>query len=217
MKHNVFITGGSGYVGSAVIPQLINRGHAVRTLVRSESLSKLSSNCEVIFGNVLDNKTYKDKIFPSDIVLHLVGVSHPNPFKKDLFNKIDLKSVEQTIEAAISSGTQHFIYLSVAHPAPIMKSYIEIRKKCEVIICESGLSATIIRPWYVLGPGHFWPYLLIPFYKIFRHIASTKETANRLGLVTLTQLTKSIIHAIESPPINSVRLIEVPEIQKRYH
>ena len=216
MNHKIFITGGSGYIGGAVIPQLIKRGHEIRALVRPQSISKIPSGCEVIKGNVLENNSYKDKIFPCDSLLHLVGASHPNPFKKELFVKVDLKSLEQTLDAAVSNDIKHFIYLSVAHPAPIMKSYIEIRKKCEDLICQSGLSATIIRPWYVLGPGHYWAYLLIPFYKIFQNIPGTKETANRLGLVKLRQLTKSIIICIEKPPLNSVRIIEVPDIQKEF-
>lgn len=216
MKHNVFVTGGSGYVGSSVIPLLITHGHKVCTLVRSQSLSKVSPGCEVILGNVLDNKTYENKIFHSDTLLHLVGVSHPNPFKKNLFTMVDIKSVEQTLEAAIFQSIEHFVYLSVAHPAPVMKSYIETRKKCESLIYQSGLSATIIRPWYVLGPNHSWPYLLIPFYKIFQNIRTTKETANRLGLITLAQLTKTIIQVIENPLINIVRIIEVPEIRKSF-
>lgn len=85
MKHKIFVTGGSGYIGRAVIPMLINHGHKVCTLVRYQSLSKVSPDCEVILGNVLDNKTYENKIFQSDTLIHLVGVSHPNPFKKELF------------------------------------------------------------------------------------------------------------------------------------
>jgi len=45
-----------------------------------------------------------------------------------------------------------------------MKAYIAVREECEEIIQESGLNATILRPWYVLGPGHRWPYMLLPMY-----------------------------------------------------
>ena len=61
-----------------------------------------------------------------------------------------------------SAGVQHFVYISVAHPAPMMKAYIEVRSQCEAMIRQSGMNATILRPWYVLGPGHRWPYLLLP-------------------------------------------------------
>ena len=45
-----------------------------------------------------------------------------------------------------------------------MKAYIEVRKECEAEIQDAGLTATILRPWYVLGPGHRWPVLLKPMY-----------------------------------------------------
>ena len=110
MNHKIFITGGSGYIGSALIPQLIKRGHEIRALVRSQSLYKIPTGWGIVSGDVLDNKTYEDKIFPSDTFVHLVGVSHPNPFKKELFLKVDLKSLEQTLDAAISSNIKHFVY-----------------------------------------------------------------------------------------------------------
>jgi hypothetical protein len=64
------------------------------------------------------------------------------------------------LKAAVANRVQHFVYVSVAHPAPVMKAYVEVRMQCE----ESGLNTTILRPWYV--PGHDWPYLLKPGYRL---------------------------------------------------
>jgi uncharacterized protein YbjT (DUF2867 family) len=58
------------------------------------------------------------------------------------------------VSAAKEAGVRHFIYLSVAHPAPMMQAYLEVRIECEQAIQVAGLNATILRPWYVLGPGH---------------------------------------------------------------
>jgi len=59
------------------------------------------------------------------------------------------------------------MYVSVAHPAPVMNAYIEPRMEVEAAIRAAGLNATILRPWYVLGPRHRWPYVLLPFYALF--------------------------------------------------
>src|SRR6266513_1161546 len=67
--------------------------------------------------------------------------------------------------------------VSVAHPAPTMKAYIEVRTRCEELIRTSGLHATILRPWYVLGPGHYWSYLLKPFYWMARQIPASRAGA----------------------------------------
>ena len=88
--------------------------------------------------------------------------------------------------------------VSVAHPAPAMKAYIEVRTRCEELIRTSGLHATILRPWYVLGPGHYWPYLLKPFYWMARQIPASRAGAKRLGLVTLTQMISALAASVAS-------------------
>ncbi len=105
------------------------------------------------------------------------------------------------------------MYVSVAHPAPVMKAYVAVRQECEALIRESGLRATILRPWYVLGPGHRWPYVLVPAYWVLRQIPSTREGATRLGLVTIGQIVGALVHAVENPA-DSVRVMDVPQIQQ---
>ena len=49
----------------------------------------------------------------------------------------------------------------------MMKAYIAARTEGEALVRATGIPATILRPWYVLGPGHWWPYALLPFYKLW--------------------------------------------------
>jgi uncharacterized protein YbjT (DUF2867 family) len=94
----------------------------------------------------------------------------------------------------------------------MMKAYIEVGAECEKAIRDAGLNATVLRPWYVLGPGHRWPYLLLPIYKFAELIPKTREGALRLGLVTLEQITSTLVRAVEAP-IEGVRVVTVPEIR----
>ncbi|HEX8925018.1 MAG TPA: hypothetical protein VF786_04460, partial [Terriglobales bacterium] len=110
------------------------------------------------------------------------------------------------------AGIQHFVYLSVAHPAPVMKSYIAVRAECEQALLASGMNVTILRPWYVLGPGHRWPYALLPMYWLCERIRSMRERARRLGLVTLDQMVRTLVSAIENPTIRA-HFIDVPQIR----
>ena len=143
--------------------------------------------------------------------MQLVGVSHPNPSKAAEFRSADLAAAAGAIKAAVDAGVQHFVYLSVAHPAPLMKPYIEVRTECEAMIRESGMNATILRPWYILGPGHRWPYALLPMYWLMELLPPTRAGA-RLGLVTLEQMIRALVHAVENP-CRGVRIVEVPEIR----
>jgi uncharacterized protein YbjT (DUF2867 family) len=213
-SRHVFIAGGTGYIGSSLIPVLIERGHRVRALVRPGSKAKLPAACEVVSGNALDANTYRQLIRPADTFVQLVGVPHPSPAKGAQFRSIDLVSAREAISACSEIHMRHFIYLSVAHPAPmkIMKDYIAVRAECERMIEEKHLNSTIIRPWYVLGPGHRWPYLLLPFYKLCEWLPFTRAGALRLGLVTLDQLILALVEAVESPN-QGMHIVAVPEIR----
>ena len=212
-SRHVFITGGTGYIGTALIPILLERGHRVRALVRNGSKAKLPAACEVVSGNALDANTYRQLIRPADTFIHLVGVPHPSPAKAAEFRAIDLVSAGEAISACAELGMHHFIYLSVAHPAPMMmKAYIAVRAECEQMLQDQQLNATILRPWYVLGPGHRWPYALLPFYKVCECLPFTRASALRLGLVTLHQLILALVEAVESPA-QGIRFVAVPEIR----
>jgi uncharacterized protein YbjT (DUF2867 family) len=211
-RHSVFVAGGTGYIGRRVIARLLAHGHEVRALVRPGSEKKLYSGCIPVSGDALDSTTYAAKIAPADTFVQLVGVAHPSPAKAAEFRRVDLPSGLGAIAAAKSSGVRHFIYLSVAHPAPMMHAYIEVRAECESAIESAGLNATILRPWYVLGPGHWWPYLLLPIYKVAEILPQSREGARRLGLVTLEQMTTALVGAVENP-VQGRRVLTVPEIR----
>jgi uncharacterized protein YbjT (DUF2867 family) len=211
-SRRVFITGGTGYIGGALIPILLERGHRLRVLVRPGSKAKVPAECEVVCGNALDANSYRQLIRPADTFIQLVGVPHPSPTKGAEFRAIDLVSAREAINACAELGMHHFIYLSVAHPAPMMEDYIAVRAECEQMIRDRHLNATILRPWYVLGPGHRWPYVLRPFYKVCEWLPFTRAGALRLGLVTLDQLILALVEAVESPG-QGIRIVGVPEIR----
>jgi uncharacterized protein YbjT (DUF2867 family) len=211
-RRQVFITGGTGYIGQRVISRLIENGHHVRALVRAASEGRLPEGCEAVIGNALDASTFADRVRPSDTFVQLVGVPHPSPAKAEQFRSIDLASARASVSAAAGAAVTHFIYVSVAQPAPVMKTYQAARAEGEKLIRDSGMNATILRPWYVLGPGHRWPYALKPMYWLLEQIPSTRETARRLGLVTVTEMVEAIVNAVETPA-DGVRIFDVPSIK----
>jgi uncharacterized protein YbjT (DUF2867 family) len=215
VNNSVFVTGGTGYIGTRLIPKLLYHNFKVTALARESSLKNLPQGCTPVTGNALDRSSYMDKIAPAETMVHLIGTAHPGPGKKDEFEKIDKVSIEEAAAAAKLAGVKHFIYLSVAHPAPVMKDYIDVRVYGENLLRESGMSATFIRPWYVLGPGHYWPYPLVPAVKLFEFIPFLRKSAKRLGFINIKQMLASLTHAVRNPP-SGIRVIEVPEIKKIY-
>ena len=209
----VFITGATGFMGRNLTAQLLRRDYVIRALVRTGSEHKLPGGCKPIHGDVLAKNSFVSQIAPAETFIQLVGVTHPNPAKKDEFRAVDLVSARAAIEAAREAGIKHFVYVSVAQPAPVMKFYIAVRAEAEKMIRESGMNATILRPWYVLGPGRRWPLILQPLYWLMERIPSTRESAQRLGLVTIEQMVGALVQSVETPA-QGVRILGVPKIRK---
>ena len=211
-RHLVFITGGTGYLGRALVPALLDRGHAVRLLVRAGSESRAAAGAEVVIGDALRPETFDGAIGPADTLIHLVGTPHPGPAKAAEFRAVDLASIRASAAVARAAGIRHLVYVSVAQPAPVMRAYIAARREGEALVWATGLPATVLRPWYVLGPGHRWPAVLLPLYAVLERLPATREGAARLGLVTRRQMVAALLRAVEHPT-DGVRVVEVPHIR----
>lgn len=209
----VFVTGATGYIGRALVPELLARGHGVRALVRPGSESKVPPGAVPVVGNALAASTFRDAIAPADTLVHLVGTPHPNPLKARQFREVDLVSIEAAVEAAVHARVGHFVYVSVAHPAPIMAAYIAVRTQGEALVRASGIPATVLRPWYILGPGHYWPFMLGPVYGVLERLRPTRAMALRLGLVAIDEMVSALVNAVEHPPERQ-RILGVPEISR---
>lgn len=209
----VFVTGATGYLGARLIPRLLARGHHVTALTRTASAGSVPSGCGVVVGNPLESGTFVEQVRGADTLVQLVGVPKPAPWKGPQFRAIDGPSAMAAIRAAREAGVRHMVYVSVAHPAPIMRDYIAVRIDCEAAIAQAGVIATILRPWYILGPGHWWPLVLQPVYRLLERIPVTREAAIRLGLITISDMLATIVWSIEHPP-ERTRMIEVPEIRR---
>jgi len=211
----VFITGSTGYMGTRLIKALLKDGnYSIQALVRKGSEQKIPAGCEIVIGNALDAASYQNKIAASSVFVHLVGVAHPSPAKKESFKKIDLVSIQEAVKAATAANVEHFIYLSVAlFPTKIMKDFREVRAEGERLLTESKLKTSFVRPWYVLGPGHYWPILLKPVFWLLKLIPSKREAAIKLDTVTITQMIHTLVFAIKNPPAQYT-MYDVEDIKK---
>jgi len=148
---NVWISGATGFVGRNLTSALLSRGHRVGVLVRAGSESRVPPGCDIAIGDPLDYASYRNLLGEADTLVHLVGVSHPSPAKAALFRQVDLPAAKAAVDAARDANIRHFVYVSVAHPAPVMKEYIAVRSTVEEFIRAAGLNATVLRPLVCVG------------------------------------------------------------------
>jgi uncharacterized protein YbjT (DUF2867 family) len=193
----VHLSGGTGYIGSALIPVLQRRGLSTRVVRRAD---------------VFNAGALAKAMSPGDTLIHLTGTPKPAPWKGAAFRAVDLPSLKASADAALLARAGHFVYVSVAHPAPVMKAYIAVRREAEAYLERLAIHRTILRPWYVLGRGHWWPCALQPFYAVAERIPALRESAVRLGLVTHAEMIAALVHAVEHPA-QGCRIVETDGIR----
>jgi uncharacterized protein YbjT (DUF2867 family) len=211
----VAVTGATGYIGRRLLPALLARGHEVRAIIRPGSERRVIDGIAYTALDVFSERELSNALQGWDTVVHLIGTPHPNPSKAAEFERVDLASIRACVPAAARAGVKSFVYVSVAQPAPVMEAYLAVRAEGERILSATGMAATILRPWYVLGPGHRWPILLVPLYALAELVPSWREGARRLGLVSLEQMVNALVHAVEQPPPSGTqRMLGVPDIRR---
>ena len=213
-RRRVFLTGSTGYLGRATSAVLLARGHDVDALSRPGSERLLAAGVVPVIGDPLDADSYFRALRPEHVIVHLVGTPKPAPWKAEAFERVDRGSVQQLARAAEASPVSHVVYVSVAQPAPLMRAYQDARRRAEAVLRDTGLPLTILRPWYVLGPGHRWPIVFQPIYSLAELVPAMRDGARRLGLVTLAQMVSALVDAVETAGTET-RTLDVTHIRRR--
>jgi uncharacterized protein YbjT (DUF2867 family) len=210
----IFITGGTGYIGRRLIKKLVSRGYDVTALVRQGSESKLPKGVRAIIADPFNASTFQNWIPKGATFIQLLGLSHPSPRNGEQFNEIDLRSVKASADAAAAGGVEHFVYVSVSMAeTTVMKTYQQARRHGEAYVLTKGFRCTFIRPWYVLGPGRWWPALLLPFYAVANLNPRWRKTVEGKTLVTVGRMIDTLLRAVESPPMRQ-RIFEISHIRQ---
>jgi uncharacterized protein YbjT (DUF2867 family) len=215
---SVFITGATGYMGNRLVKALLKDGYRVIALTRKGSEHKLPTGTEIVIANPFDSRTFQDSIPQDSVFVQLLGVSKPSPAKAQQFKEVDLRSVKASADAASLTHVSQFIYVSVAMaPSRIMRAYQQVRQEGEEYCLIQKLNCTFVRPWYVLGPGHWWPIILLPFYGLAELVPSWRRAARAKGLVTIQQMLATLAQAVaeETAPLKIYEIADIRSILKK--
>lgn len=171
---NIFITGGAGYCGSRLVPQLLSLGHKITVydtcFYGSESLPLAHPNLELVIGDIRDLKLLEKSCSGKDIFLSLACISNDASFELDevLSTTINLDAFLPMVKAAKKSGIRRFIYASSSsvygvsdsddvredHPLIPLTLYNKYKGMCEPLLlsqADSNFEAVIFRPATVCG------------------------------------------------------------------
>jgi uncharacterized protein YbjT (DUF2867 family) len=152
----VFVTGGTGFVGRAVIQALRANGYAVRCLVRRGSERDLRGfgAIERVEGDIMARQTLDEGISGCDAVVHLVGIIRERSAIGSTFERVHVQGTQNVLDAAVAAGVRRYTHMSALGTRQSARSHYHRTKwAAEEIVRSSPLPWTIFRPSVIYGRG----------------------------------------------------------------
>lgn len=209
MLKRIFVTGGTGFVGSAVIRELLARNFEVSALVNHRDLP-FGGRVKAIRGDLFDSAALEGALAGCDGVIHLIGIIMEKPAKGITFEHIHVDGTMSIVDAARRAGVRRYIHMSALGTRPNAASqYHQTKYKAEEYVRQSGLDWTIFRPSMIHGPeGDFmkmetkWarkkaaPFLFMPY---FGAGLFGMGGAGKLQPVYVKDVARAFVDALEKP------------------
>ncbi|WP_343583380.1 SDR family oxidoreductase [Pseudomonas sp.] len=177
MNHRVFLTGASGFVGSAILRRLLADGMPTVATVRSNSPSLPATVQVVHFESFEEASQWGEALRGCDTVIHCAARVHVmNDTEVDplaAFRKVNVRGTLELARQAVAAGVKRFIFVSsikvngegtapgqpyTAEDRPQPQdpygiSKMEAEVELQALAKVSGLEVVIVRPVLVYGPG----------------------------------------------------------------
>jgi nucleoside-diphosphate-sugar epimerase len=170
----VLVTGGAGYCGAGLVPQLLARGYKVTVydimFFGSQFLPRDNPNLRVMDGDIRDTAKLAAAVAGHDAMVNLACISNDASFEldEDLSTSINLDAFEPLVVAAKKAGVKRFVYASSSsvygvsdkpdvtedHPLVPLTLYNKYKGMCEPLLkkhTDAGFTGVIFRPATVCG------------------------------------------------------------------
>ena len=149
----VLVTGGTGFVGPAVVRAIVEAGHEVRALARSRKSGSDAAalGAEVVEGDMTDAASLRIAAQGVDAVVHLVAIRQGRP---EQFERVMIGGTRDLLAAAKEVGVARFVKMSalgVSEETKDLVPYYRAKWDEERLVEESGLPYVLLRPSFVFG------------------------------------------------------------------
>ena len=143
------LTGGTGFVGQAVLDLLEGKGERVRVLARNVPEDRRGFRW--VEGSLNEPFKLAHLVADAECVIHIAGLTRStNP---DHFEIVNVTGTLNVVEAAVRAGAKRLVFVSsLAAREPDLSAYGLSKRRAETIVAASGLDWTIVRPPGVYGP-----------------------------------------------------------------
>ncbi len=172
----VLVTGASGFVGRAVVRELLERGRTPVCLVRDRaglrdilpgaSLRDVqpeagAGRATVVVGDLFDEDALAEAARGVEAAIHLVGIILESRRRGQTFERVHVAGTQRVLAACKAAGVRRVVHMSALGARPdAVSTYHKTKWAAECCVRESGLDWTIFRPSVIHGPdGEFMKML----------------------------------------------------------
>jgi NADH dehydrogenase len=196
-RQRVFVTGGTGFVGSAVLAALADR--QVRMLTRSSAGAGPADDLvEQVSGDVTDPNSLHGAMNSCDALVHLVAIIKETG--KATFDRVIRQGTENVLAEAERAGVRRVIYVSAlgARNDPHF-TYLHAKYQAETAVIGAGIPWTIFRPSVIFGPEDEFINTLANLVRRAPVIPVVGDGKAKFQPVAVNQVATAIAKALDDP------------------
>jgi NADH dehydrogenase len=194
----IFITGGTGFVGSAIVTALGDRPLRLLVRDRTKATKIVAPNIELVEGDVTKPGTLPDAIRGCDTIIHLVAIIQERGGAT--FDGVIRLGTVNVVNAASELGVRRFIFMSAlaACDRPGF-GYMQAKWRAEEAVKAADFDWTLFRPSVIFGPGDGFVNALADGVRSFPITPVVGNGQTKFQPVSVKDVADAFVAAVDDP------------------
>ncbi|HQV60110.1 MAG TPA: SDR family NAD(P)-dependent oxidoreductase [Chitinophagaceae bacterium] len=222
MPAKILITGGTGFLGSYIIKQLVEKNYAVRAIRRGNKLptwisKEITDKVEWVEGDILDVVALQDAMESVDTVIHSAAIVSFLRKDREQMYQVNVEGTANVVNMALEKNVSRLVHISSVaalgrtaggghvneekkwEESKVNTHYAKSKFKAELHVwrgVSEGLDAVILNPSTILGFGDWHSSSCAIFKQVYEGFNWYTPGIN--GFVDVEDVAKAVIHCMES-------------------
>lgn len=199
----ILVTGGSGVIGAAVIPELLRAGHNVRLLSRGadHDAHDYPSSVEPFPADIGNPDTLAGAADGCGAILHIAGIAHEQP-PEITFESVNVGGTRHLLAAARQANLPRFLYLSSLGADRGESAYQKSKHQAEELVRDYAGPWLILRPGAVYGPGDETISMLLKMVRTLPAVPVVAEGEQPFQPIWYRDLGRALVTALARPELD---------------
>ena len=213
-SQRIVILGGTGFVGSYLVPRLVADGHRLTVLSRNRESRRdmtVLPGVNIRSADIYDDAVLRTQLEDADAVINLVGIL--NPQGRHTFQRVYIDLTKRLIEACKVTGVKRLHQMSSLKAGQGLSQYLKTRGEAETLVKAASLNWTIYQPSVIFGAGDG---LVTRFAALLRKlpVLPLARATSRMAPTYVGDVTEAIARCMADDKLSSRRSFELygPEV-----